>query len=811
MAEAPFDSYSSDTHRYDELLDRAGVVRAHWRPLIDALASDGAEAVRRGVELARRLIIENGVTYNVYADSQGRDRPWMLDPLPILLTTEEWRAIELGVVQRARLFDALLADLYGPQRLLTEGVVPAELPFGHPNFLWPCHGIKPGGGHWLHVYAVDMSRSADGRWWALADRTQTPSGPGYALENRQIVSRVYPELLNDLGVCSLSGFFVALRENLLRQAPEGETPLAVVLTPGSFNETYFEHAYLARQLGLPLVEGHDLTVRGDTVFLKTLGGLRRVHAVLRRLDDDFCDPVELRADSALGVPGLIAAVRAGRVVLANALGSGVLESAAWMGFMPAASERLLGEKLRLPSVATWWCGEQLALDYVVENIERLVVKPTYPNQNFDALFGRDLDPAASAALVKRLLARPHAYVAQERLPFSQAPVWRGGAAGFAARALGIRVYAIATPGGYQVMPGGLARIAPDSADIVSMQRGGGSKDVWVLASDRRSVDEGSGSGVAPRPPARHDDLPSRLAENLFWLGRYSERCEDKARLLRATLSVRTNLLLWPEALGTCRHFTGVPKPGDASLALFDESNVLGLGADVQRLGWCAAQARSRLSAENWRAVGVLQREFQEAGESGRDARETLDAMLLSLAALAGFALDDMTQDESWLLMMLGRRLERLQFLAELLWQRLKSGAAPTQSELEWLLDIGDSTITYRTRYLALPRLDSAIDLLVFDQSNPRALAFQWHAIQHSLVRISAALGGSPESALEEWVASVEEMELSAIDGDSARAMRARQALAEQLCALAAAAAKLSDRLSLRHFSHIDVETRTVAA
>ncbi len=812
MLEAPFDSYSSDMHRYDELLDRAGVVRAHWRPLIDALAGDGAEAARRGVELARRLIIENGVTYNVYADSQGRDRPWMLDPLPILLTPEEWREIELGVAQRARLFDALLADLYGPQHLLTEGVVPAEIPFGHPNFLWPCHGIRPGGSHWLHVYAVDISRSADGRWWALADRTQTPSGPGYALENRQIVSRVYPELLNDLGVRSLSGFFVALRENLLRHAPEGETPLAVVLTPGSFNETYFEHAYLARQLGLPLVEGHDLTVRGDTVFLKTLGGLRRVHAVLRRLDDDFCDPVELRADSALGVPGLIAAVRAGRVVLANALGSGVLESAAWMGFMPAVSERLLGERLRLPSVATWWCGEQLALDYVVGNIASLVVKPAYPNQNFDALFGRDLDAAARAALVKRLMARPHAYVAQERLAFSQAPVWRGGgAAGFAARALGIRVYAIAAPGGYQVMPGGLARIAADSADIVSMQRGGGSKDVWVLAPDRRSIDEGSGSGAAARPAARHDDLPSRLAEDLFWLGRYSERCEDKARLLRATLNVRTNPLLWPEAIGTCRHFTGVPKRGDASLVLFDEGNGLGLGADVQRLGWCAAQARSRLSAENWRAVGVLQREFQEAGEHGRDAREILDAMLLSLAALAGFALDDMTQDEGWLLMMLGRRLERLQFLAELLWQRLKSGAAPTQSELEWLLDIGDSTITYRTRYLALPRLDSTIDLLVFDQSNPRALAFQWHSIQHSLVRITATLGGSPDTALDEWVASVEEMELSAIDGDSARAMRARQALAEQLCALVAAAARLSDRLSLKHFSHIDIETRTVAA
>jgi uncharacterized circularly permuted ATP-grasp superfamily protein/uncharacterized alpha-E superfamily protein len=818
MAEARLESYLSDTRRYDELLDHSGSVRPHWRPLIDALASDGADAVRRGVELSRRLIVENGVTYNVYADPQGRDRPWVLDPLPLLITAAEWREIEAGVEQRARLFDALLQDIYGPQLLLADGTVPPQLPFGHPNFLWPCHGLKPAGGNWLHVYAVDISRSASGQWWALADRTQAPSGPGYALENRQIVSRVFPDLLNDVGVRSLGAFFVALRDNLLSAAPEQETPLAVVLTPGAFNETYFEHAYLARQLGLPLVEGHDLTVRADTLFLKTLGGLRRVHAILRRLDDDFCDPVELRADSALGVPGLIGVVRARRVVMANALGSGVLESAAWMGFMPAVAERLLGEKLKLPSVATWWCGEQPALNYVRENIERLVIKPAYPNQNFEVVFGRDLDKGGREELIARLNARPHAYVAQERLAFSQAPVWKsagggGGGAqvhGFSARALGIRVYAIATASGYRVMPGGLARIASDTADIVSMQRGGGSKDVWVLAPDRRAVDDLSFAASA-RAPARHDDLPSRLAENLFWLGRYSERCEDKARLLRATLNVRADTLLWPHALETCRHFLAIAKVADPGLLLFDDTNTLGLKADLQRLAWCAAQTRSQLSSENWRAIGVLQREFQEAAHFKRDPREILDSLLLSLAGLAGFAMDDMTQNDGWRLMMVGRRLERLQFLAELLFQRLKSGITPTQSELEWLLDIGDSTITYRTRYLASPRLGEAVDLLVFDQSNPRALAFQWHAIEYSLIRVAASLGGAPDDTLDESVALVEEMQLTAVDGESARAERARQSLATQLYALSVAAGRLSDQLTLKHFSLIDASVRMVAA
>jgi uncharacterized circularly permuted ATP-grasp superfamily protein/uncharacterized alpha-E superfamily protein len=806
MPDVGLESYRSDARRYDELLDSDGHVRSHWRALIHALTADDAAAVRHGVETSRRLIVENGVTYNVYADPQGRDRPWILDPLPVLLTGEEWREIEAGVAQRARLFDALLGDLYGAQRLLADGTVPAELPFGHPNFLWPCHGMKPHADRWLHVYAVDISRSVDGTWWALADRTQAPSGPGYALENRQIVSRVFPDLLNDAGVRSLAGFFLALREHLLLATPEGEVPLAVVLTPGAFNETYFEHAYLARQLGLPLVHGHDLSVRGDTLFLKTLAGLRRVHAILRRLDDDFCDPLELRGDSALGVPGLLGVARAGRVMLANALGSGVLESAAWMGFMPQIAERLLGEKLRLPSVATWWCGEPAALDHVLEHLPDLVIKPAFPNQRFEAIFGRDLTPDAQLELRKRLERRPHAYVAQERLAFSQAPVWRNGPSqpnGFAPRAMGIRVYAVATPTGYVVMPGGLARTSSDAADVVSMQRGGGSKDVWVLERGRRVAEEPPAAAGAAHGIARHDDLPSRLAENLYWLGRYSERCENKARLVRATLDVRANAAFWPTARKTCEHFT--------PMTLFEDPKGLGLKADLARLGWCASQARSQLSAENWRAIGVMQRDFQEAARAKRDVRETLDALLLSLAALAGYALDDMTQDNGWRMLIMGRRLERLQFFAELLSRRLQSGATPTQNELEWLLDIGDSTITYRTRYLSLPRLTESIDLLVFDQSNPRALAFQWHGIERTAVRLAASLGGVPDDALNASVTKVRSLQLAGLDGASPRAERARQNLAAQLEELRQSAARLSDRLSLKHFSLMDASVRVITA
>ena len=455
------------------------------------------------------MIVENGVTYNVYADAQGRDRPWILDPLPFLLSAAEWQSIEAGVAQRARLLNAVLGDLYGRQELLLQGGLPPEIPFGHPNFLWPCLGLRPPGDRWLSIYAADLARSADGRWWVLADRTQAPSGPGYALENRQIVRRAFPELAQSMDVRPLGAFFAALREELLRGA--GEEPLAVVLSAGSFNETYFEHAYLARQLGFPLVEGHDLTVRGESVFLKTLAGLKPVHAILRRLDDDFCDPVELRVDSALGVPGLLRAIRKGNVTVANALGTGVLESAAWLGFLPAVAPQLIGERLTLPSVATWWCGEPPAFDAVVRNLEQLVIKPTYPNQRQGALFGSDLGGEEREALIARMRARPHAFVAQEQLAFSQAPVWyTKNSDGFSPRALGIRVYAIATPQGYKVMPGGLARFASDAhAEIVSMQRGGGSKDIWVLSDSAEASEEATAPiARSDRAQLKAQDLPS---------------------------------------------------------------------------------------------------------------------------------------------------------------------------------------------------------------------------------------------------------------------------------------------------------------
>jgi uncharacterized circularly permuted ATP-grasp superfamily protein/uncharacterized alpha-E superfamily protein len=808
MAASPIlESYASDARRFDELLSSDGSIRPHWQPLIGRLAANWPEGARQGAELARQLIVENGVTYNVYADPQGKDRPWALDALPFVFNSDEWQAVERGVMQRAEVLDAMLADFYGPQRLLGDGIVPTELVFGHPNFLPACRGSIAPGQRWLHLYAADLARAPDGQWRVLADRTQTPSGAGYALENREIIARVYPDQIRELGVRPVSRFFTQFRESLLSMASDEEAPLVVVLTSGPLNETYFEHAYLSRQLGVPLVEGSDLTVRDDTVYLKTLTGLKRVHSILRRLDDDFCDPLELRSDSALGIPGLLNAVRARRVVIANGLGSGVLESAAWLGFIPGVAQWLNSEALSLPCVPTWWCGERPALEYVIRHLDRLVVKSTFPNQSFEPVFGRDLDTKARAALLERIRMRPHAYVAQEQIALSQVPVCQpdtttpaDGATSLAARAMSIRVYAIADGDRYRVLPGGLARIAMDKRqDIVSTQSGGGSKDVWVLGGS--STEQAITRNSIARASARYDDVPSRVVENLFWLGRYAERCEDKARLLRATLGVRTDPFLWERAIDACTQF-GLGK--DPTTALSDKNTSVGLPSDVGRLIWCATQVRSRLSVEHWRTIGTVQRQIQRSANERRDQVSGVDRILLTLIALAGFLYDDMAQDDGWRLMVLGRKLERLQFLCELLGNRLSSTAAPTQGELEWLLEITGSTIAYRSRYRSVPRLALVLDLLVRDDSNAHAVVFQWRAIHTALEQLAQSLGNSIEDTLFPSIHHLIESDLGTLEGDGSGAMYARHALAESLAAVKQGTAQLSDGLSLRHFTHMDL-------
>ncbi|UTW09259.1 circularly permuted type 2 ATP-grasp protein [Pseudomonas benzenivorans] len=820
--------YPLSAASYHELVDAKGQVRPHWRRLFERLQAASPAQLAQRQALVTRQIQENGVTYNVYADPEGADRPWELDLLPNLIPADEWQQIAAGVAQRAKLLDAVLADIYGPQQLIADGLLPAELVFGHNHFLWPCQGVKPAGGTFLHLYAVDLARAPDGRWWVTGDRTQAPSGAGYALENRQIVSRTLPELYRELNVQYLGGFFRTLQDTLARQAPaDGDTPLVVLLTSGRFNESYFEHLYLARQLGYPLVEGSDLTVRDATLYLKTLAGLRRVHAVLRRLDDDFCDPLELRSDSALGVPGLLEAVRRGRVLVANALGSGVLESPGLPGFLPAIAQKLLGEELLLPSIASWWCGEAAVLEQAIENLPELLIRPSFPSQSFPPVLGRALDGAARAALVERLRARPYAYVAQSRAQLSQAPVWQAQEERLQSRAIGMRVFAVASAEGYRVMPGGLTRVAAVAdAEAVSMQSGGASKDTWVLGERHPGGEPWQwwrALGVADL--VRSDPfLPSRVVENLFWFGRYSSRCEDGARLLRIMLARYVDDDDDPQALQSAlalgERLGILPDADSGELEQRLLQAVLGadwpasLRANLQRLQWTAGSVRGKLSQANWQLLLVLHREAQCLEVEGEDLGELLDyldGLLISLAALSGFALDDMTRDDGWRFLLIGRSIERLHFMAESVAAFLRSDAVSDPSALAWLLELGNSSITYRTRYLASAQLIPVLDLLLLDEQNPHAVLFQLRTLLRALGRLGERFALPEEVPLWQLEQQLSDFRLASLESplfgpSSVRAVL--EGLADLLERIAEAGENASEHLGLRFFVHVDPSQRT---
>jgi uncharacterized circularly permuted ATP-grasp superfamily protein/uncharacterized alpha-E superfamily protein len=813
-------------------------VRPHWKKFLGHLDAVAPEEMRRRLDFAEQRIQENGVTYNVYADPNGADRPWALDPLPLIIPPEEWAEVSAAVAQRATLLNAMLADLYSDQTLLSEGLLPPALVYGQHGYLWPCRGVKPPGGIWLHNYAVDLARSPNGRWWVIADRTQAPSGAGYALENRLIVSRVFPEMFRDLHVQHVADFFRDQLDGLAALAPvEGdEQPHMVLLTPGPYNETYFEHAYLARYLGFPLVEGQDLTVRGETVYLKTLRGLKRVHVILRRQDDAYCDPLELRGESALGIPGLINVARAGRVVISNALGCGLMASGALMGFLPAICRRLLGEELAMPSVATWWCGEKPALEYVRENFDDLVIKPAYPTQRMEPVFGNELKDEARADMLRRIEARPHAYVAQEMVNLSQAPTWsRAHERRLLARPVGLRAYAVTTPDGYSVMPGGLARVATGaSTRIISMQRGGASKDTWVLTDGPVSQFSLLKPSVGIRDLVRAGaNLSSRVVENLFWLGRYSERFDDSARMLRVALSrvlvgggQKTNVVV--SALELARHLGVLPKIGEDTAikknsehelleAIYDPEQPGSLAGNIRNLMWSATHVRERLSLDHWHSLNRLQRYQQNARKVHPTLTEAiafLDRVLSVSSSLTGFAMDNMTRDDGWRFLIIGRRMERLSFLAMTVTHFLRMPSTRAPGSLEWLLELSDSIITYRSRYSRQPELLPVIDLLVFDDSNPHGVLFQASVLVRYLDRLGRELGVDLQGDVAGALAKLREFDLEQLENlqfNRYQECAACQELASLLEALNGAAVQLSATLGMRYFTHVgDVSRQTMA-
>lgn len=715
----------------DEMLGPDDLLRPHWRGFVGMLDDLGPEELRRRQQQALGLIHENGVTHNVYGDPKGLDRPWSLDFVPLLLPAAEWEGIAAGLIQRARLLDRLLADLYGPADSVSSGLLPAELVYGNPGFLRPCHGLQPPAGRWLHLYAADLVRGAAGGVEVLSDRTQAPSGAGYTLENRIVLSRVLAPVFRRCNVLRLAPYFAALRRGLssLRAGR------VVLLTPGPYNETYFEHVYLARYLGYTLVQGNDLTVRDARVYLKTLGGLQPVEVVLRRVDDDFCDPLELNPDSYLGVPGLLEAAREGNVAVANALGSGVLQAPGFLPFLPALCRRWFGEELRLPPVRTWWCGDPASLGVVLDRLPGLVVKTALPASGADPVFGHELSRQELDDLAARIRATPAAFVAQEPAAAAFTPALAD--EGVRPRRFVMRAYLAAEGDGYAVLPGGLTRV-PWSADsrIVSLQKGGRSKDTWILADGPVAETSLLPSASLPVDLTRGGgDLPSRVADDLFWLGRTVQRAEAAARIARAALG---RLLDLPEAgaahavRALTRSLRGGEPEGPPDLELV--AAVLGtqaprslrpLTASILRL---ARVLRDRISADAWRILQAVERDVAafrvDPYELASGVPELLDRLIPLFAAFAGLSADSMTRGQAWRFLDLGQRIERAAEAARLLRDVLVEAGEDEGPLLEAVLEIADSSLTYRRRYFTRLEVHPLVDLLLADETNPRAAAYQ---------------------------------------------------------------------------------------
>jgi uncharacterized circularly permuted ATP-grasp superfamily protein/uncharacterized alpha-E superfamily protein len=743
------EGYGVDANLPDEMVQPDRVIRPHWQQYVSLLDELKPGQFSHGRELARRLIHQNGVTHNVYGDPNGLDRPWSLDFIPLLIPAAEWETVSEGLIQRARLLDRLVADLYGPMDTIFSGVLPPELVWANPGFLRACHGMRLPQGRWLHLVAADLVRNERGQFEVLSDRTQAPSGAGYALENRIVLSRALPSVFRKSDVLRLAPFFVSLRETLTELAPANhDNPRIVLLTPGPYNETYFEHSFLARYLGYSLVQGNDLTVRDTIVYMKTLGGLQRVDVILRRVDDSFCDPLELYPDSYLGVPGLLQAVRRGNVAVANAIGCGVLQAPGFLPFLPAACRYLLGEDLKLPSVQTWWCGEPDNLEYVAQHLAEMVIKSAYPTQGEDPVFGQHLTSEELSTLEKKIRTRPAGYVAQKQVMSCTTPALIGEHA--LPRRFVVRSYLSAYGESYTVMNGALSRITQTNDSlVVSLQKGGRSKDTWVLSNGPVSPITLLPAATQPVAISRGgNDLLSRLAEDLYWLGRYSERADAQARLGRGAILRMIDQAGFDSAhavqvlASACRakpiRSTGAELEREFIEAMLGNGIEEGLRASVANLHRLARVLRDTISVDAWR---ILQESYRAVSafkiapaDPVSGVLELLDSQVITLAAFAGLAAESMTRTQAWRFLDIGRRVERAAFLAQFARDTLvEPGTDPIL--LESVLDIADSSLTYRRRYMTHLEAHAVADLLLADETNPRSVAFQFAAIDQHLTAL----------------------------------------------------------------------------
>ncbi|MDD5029449.1 MAG: circularly permuted type 2 ATP-grasp protein [Rhodoferax sp.] len=755
---------------------------SEWADFFAPLQNESIDDLaQRSAQLARQ-VRDNGITYNVYADQDGPQRPWSMDLFPLILSSADWQHIEAGVLQRARLLERIMADIYGPQTLLARGLLPPALVQGHPGYLRAMHGVQPVGGRYLHIAAFDLARGPDANWWLVGQRTQAPSGLGYLLENRLAISAQFETAFDHMNVQRLASTYRALMDSLRSISPLGPDAHLALLTPGPYNETYFEHAYLARYLGLTLVEGSDLLVRDEHLYLKTLKGLVPVHGLLKRVDDPYMDPLELRADSTLGVPGLLQAIRAGHVLVANTPGSAFLESPALLGFLPALSNYLFEQELSLPALPTWWCGERSAMLEALAKLADCAIKPTYPDseqhRSFDAVLGARQDSHTLDQWAGRIVRNPQEYTVQAYMPYSQLPVWQPAQGGPAsagtlqARSVVLRVFAVSDGAqGWRVLPGGLARVASGLEDVTSMQRGGSSVDVW--AKTQADVDHTTLLQPHLTPESllqRQRMVTSRAAENLFWLGRYTERTENTLRLARLTLDylhgqergyVPLRSWLGQLAVQNTLVLPSVPTPIQAprvfERALIDSltsaRHATSVGYCLRALKLAAASVRERLSQEHWRIITRTEESlfarFDDCRQRGdcttQNALQILKDTSDQMAAITGAQTDRMTRDDGWRLLSIGRHIERLTFLSNALSRALDCQSLETDDGFDAMIELFDNAITFHAQFQQSRDMAALIELLVLDRDNPRSIYWVAKTLRGRL----AKLAGSEPNQLSE--------------------------------------------------------------
>ncbi|TPQ35318.1 hypothetical protein C2U70_14765 [Bradyrhizobium guangdongense] len=720
----------------DEFLGPDGAPRAVWNRFFDAFGALAPDEIERRFAMADRHLREAGVTYRAPGDSA--DRPWSLSHLPLLIDEADWQQLSAGIKQRAELLELVLRDIYGEGRLVAEGALPAAAIAGSPEYLRPVCGVPPPGGRYLSIYAADVGRGPDGRWWVLGDRTQAPSGAGYALENRLVLSRAFSDLYKSMNVPRVAPFFEAFRDSL-RGSADRDEPRIGVLTPGTFSETYFEHATLARYLGFLLVEGDDLAVSDNRIHIRTVAGLKRLDVLLRRVDSNFLDPLELDASSRLGVPGLIDVLRKDGVVVANMPGSGVLEARALLGFLPALSRRLLGEDLKMPHIATWWCGQKSARDEVLSRLDEVAIEgaydrfvPGFPSNG--PVLASELDASQRQRLIDAIGDRGLDYVGQEVVRLSTMPVWERGQ--LTPRPFVLRVFAAATPDGWAIMPGGFCRIAeqPD-ARAVSMGDGARAADVWVVSNKQVSTATLLPATDKVRIRRVAGVLPSRAADNLFWLGRYLERAEATLRLVRALGSpsgpnkgtsatvqsserIQRLLVAWG-AISQASRATPARITAEALQSAERFGSALSLVRAAQRT---ATSLRERLSPDAWQVITEMAERLAYEVEDDDSILSAAELTLQELASFAGLAQENMNRAAGWRFLDIGRRVERAINTTRFARQFAYDEAG--DEDLDILLTLVDCQITYRSRYLLAPVLAPVRDLAVLDTYNPRSVAFQ---------------------------------------------------------------------------------------